>query len=336
MFSNKIILITGGTGSFGKKFAKRILTDYNPKKVIIYSRDELKQHNLQKELIKFKKKLRFFIGDVRDIQRLRKAFIQVDYVVHAAALKHVTVAEYNPFEAVKTNIIGTQNVVDVALESGIDKLIALSTDKASSPVNLYGATKLTADKIVVAGNYHKGSAITKFSVVRYGNVFGSRGSVVPHLLNLKKKSTFTMTDSKMTRFTITLNEGVEFVLKCLKDMWGGEIFIPKIYSYKLTDLVSALSENAKIKIMGIRPGEKIHEEMISINDSIYTLEYKDGYVICPSPELMRWDTKKYKKYIKGKSCAENFSYTSGKNKFLTINELKKIAKDNIDDFELDK
>ena len=204
MFSNKTILITGGTGSFGKKFAKKILSNHNPKKVIIYSRDELKQHNLQKDLIKFKKKLRFFIGDVRDFQRLKKAFVQVNYVIHAAALKHVPVAEYNPFEAVKTNVIGTQNVVDAALEMDVDKVVSLSTDKASSPVNLYGATKLTADKIVVAGNYHKGSAVTKFSVVRYGNVFGSRGSVVPHLLNLKNKNTFTITDKKMTRFILLL------------------------------------------------------------------------------------------------------------------------------------
>jgi len=295
MFSNKTILITGGTGSFGKKFAKKILSDHNPKKVIIYSRDELKQHNLQKDLIKFKKKLRFFIGDVRDFQRLKKAFVQVDYVIHAAALKHVPVAEYNPFEAVKTNVIGTQNVVDAALEMDVDKVVSLSTDKASSPVNLYGATKLTADKIVVAGNYHKGSAVTKFSVVRYGNVFGSRGSVVPHLLNLKNKNTFTITDKKMTRFTITLNEGVNFVIKCLKDMWGGEIFIPKIYSYKLIDLVRALSNNINTKVIGIRPGEKIHEEMISVNDANNTLEHKNGYVIYPNSEFLKWDVEKYKK-----------------------------------------
>ena len=336
MFDNKSILVTGGTGSFGKKIIKKLLTDYNPKKVIIYSRDELKQYNLQSDLIRSRKKLRFFIGDVRDLPRLKKSFSQVNYVIHAAAIKQVPVAEYNPFEAVKTNIIGTQNVVDAALEMGIEKVISLSTDKASSPANLYGATKLTADKLIVAGNYHKGLAPTKFSVVRYGNVFGSRGSIVPHLLNLKKNSIFTITNTKMTRFTITLNEGIDFVLRCLKGMWGGEIFIPKIYSYKLTDLVSALSENTKMKIIGIRPGEKIHEEMISINDAINTLEYKDGYVICPSPEFMKWDNKKYKRYIKGKSCAENFSYTSGKNKFLTINELKKIAKNNIDDFELDR
>ena len=279
MFSNKTILITGGTGSFGKKFAKKILSDHNPKKVIIYSRDELKQHNLQKDLIKFKKKLRFFIGDVRDFQRLKKAFVQVDYVIHAAALKHVPVAEYNPFEAVKTNVIGTQNVVDAALEMDVDKVVSLSTDKASSPVNLYGATKLTADKIVVAGNYHKGSAVTKFSVVRYGNVFGSRGSVVPHLLNLKNKNTFTITDKKMTRFTITLNEGVNFVIKCLKDMWGGEIFIPKIPSMKITDLAQSMAPHLSHKEIGIRAGEKLHELMISEDDSRMTFEFADRYAV---------------------------------------------------------
>ena len=336
MLNNKTILITGGTGSFGKKFVKNLLSNYNPKKVIIYSRDELKQYNLQKDLIKYKKKLRFFIGDVRDFERLKKAFDQVNFVVHTAALKHVPVAEYNPFETVKTNIIGTQNVVDAALDRGVEKLIALSTDKASSPANLYGATKLTADKIVIAGNYHKGSAITKFSVVRYGNVFGSRGSVVPHLLNLKPNSIFTITDKNMTRFTITLNEGVNFVLKCLKDMWGGEIFIPKICSYKLTDLVKALSKNYKIKFIGIRPGEKIHEEMISVSEAYNSLEYKDGYIICPNSEFMNWDIKKYKKKINGKSCEKNFSYSSDKNKFLTIDELKKITQENYNDFELDK
>ena len=336
MFNNKTILITGGTGSFGKKIIKKILTDHKPKKIIIYSRDELKQYNLQRDLIKFKKQLRFFIGDVRDLPRLKKSFSEVNYVIHAAALKQVPAAEYNPFEAVKTNILGTQNVVDAALEMGVDKVVSLSTDKASSPANLYGATKLTADKLIIAGNYHKGLAPTKFSVVRYGNVFGSRGSIVPHLLNLKKNSTFTITDTNMTRFTITLNEGIDFVLKCLKDMWGGEIFIPKIYSYKLTNLVSALSENTKTKVIGIRPGEKIHEEMISVNDAINTLEYKGGYVICPSTEFMLWDIKKYKKKINGKPCSDKFSYTSDKNKFLTINELKKVGKNNIGDVELDK
>ena len=334
MFNNKTILITGGTGSFGKKIAKKILNDYKPKKVIIYSRDELKQYNLQRDLIKFKKQLRFFIGDVRDLPRLKKSFNQVNYVIHAAALKHVPVAEYNPFEAVKTNILGTQNVVEAALEMGVDKVVSLSTDKASSPANLYGATKLTADKLIIAGNYHKGSLSTKFSVVRYGNVFGSRGSVVPHLLNLKKNNTFTITDPNMTRFTITLNEGINFVIKCLKDMWGGEIFIPKIYSYRLSDLVSAHSKNIKTKVIGIRPGEKIHEEMISVNDALNTLEHKNGYVICPNSEFMKWDIEKYKKKIKGKPCAKNFSYTSNKNKFLTMNDLKKVLKNNIKDFEL--
>jgi UDP-N-acetylglucosamine 4,6-dehydratase len=335
MFNNKTILITGGTGSFGKKMIKKILTDYKPKKIIIYSRDELKQYNLQKNFVKFKKQLRFFIGDIRDLPRLKKSFNQVNYVIHAAALKHVPVAEYNPFEAVKTNIMGTQNVIDAALEMGVDKVISLSTDKASSPANLYGATKLTADKLIVAGNYHKGLAHTKFSVVRYGNVFGSRGSVVPYLLKLKNNDNFTITDTNMTRFTITLNEGVEFVIECLKNMWGGEIFVPKIYSYRLTDLVNAHSRNIKTKVIGIRPGEKIHEEMISVNDAINTLEYKDGYVICPNSDFVQWDIKKYKNKINGKPSVKHFSYTSDKNKFLTINELKKVIKDNIDDFELD-
>ena len=334
MFNKKTILVTGGTGSFGKKIIRKILTDYKPKKVIIYSRDELKQYNLQRDLVKFKKQLRFFIGDIRDLPRLKKSFNQVNYVIHAAALKHVPVAEYNPFEAVKTNIMGTQNVIDAALEMGVDKVIALSTDKASSPVNLYGATKLTADKLIIAGNYHKGSAPTKFSVVRYGNVLGSRGSVVPYLLNLKKNTIFKITDTDMTRFTITLNESIDFVIKCLKDMWGGEIFIPKIHSYRLSDLVSAHSKTIKTKVIGIRPGEKIHEEMISVNDAINTLEHKNGYVICPSSEFMPWDIEKYKKKIKGKSCAKNFAYTSDKNKFLTINDLKKVLKNNIGDFEL--
>lgn len=333
MFNNKTILITGGTGSFGKKMAKRILKDYKPKKVIIYSRDELKQYNLQKELVKYKKQTRFFIGDVRDLPRLKKSFYKVNYVIHAAALKHVPVAEYNPFEAVKTNVIGTQNVVEASLEMGVEKVISLSTDKASSPLNLYGATKLTADKLVVAGNYHKGLLKTKLSVVRYGNVFGSRGSIVPFLLNFKKDSKFPVTDLNMTRFSITLNEGIEFVLNSFKKMWGGEIFVPKISSYKLIDLVKVFYKD--INIIGIRPGEKIHEEMISINDSFNTLELKDSYVICPSKEYIGWNLNKYKKNFKAKMCKENFSYTSNKNKFLTTSELKALVKKNIDDFELD-
>ena len=334
MFNNKTILITGGTGSFGKKIIKKLLNDHKPKKVIIYSRDELKQYYLQKELVKFKKQLRFFIGDVRDLSRLKKSLEKVNYVIHAAALKHVPVAEYNPFEAVKTNIIGTQNVVEASLAMGVEKVIALSTDKASSPVNLYGATKLTADKLVVAGNYHKGSAITKLSVVRYGNVFGSRGSIVPHILNFKKNE-FPVTDIDMTRFTITLSDSVEFVLSCFKTMWGGEIFIPKIPSYRLMDLIKAHTNNIKIKIIGIRPGEKIHEEMISINEAVNTLESKDRYIICPNQEFVDWDIKKYQKFFKAKPCEKNFSYTSNKNKFLNINELKKMFKSNILDFELD-
>jgi UDP-N-acetylglucosamine 4,6-dehydratase/5-epimerase len=335
MFNNKTILITGGTGSFGKKIIKRILSDYKPKKVIIYSRDELKQYNLQKELIKYSKQTRYFIGDVRDHSRLKKSLQRVNYVIHAAALKHVSAAEYNPFEAVKTNVIGTQNVVDASLEMGVEKIISLSTDKASSPVNLYGATKLTADKLVVSGNYHKGNVKTKLSVVRYGNVFGSRGSIVPYLINFDKKKQFPITDINMTRFSITLNDSIDFVLNCLKKMWGGEIFVPKIPSYKLVDLASALLKNNNTKIVGLRPGEKIHEEMISVNDSVNTMELKDSYVICPNQELIEWNREKYKKTFKGKMCKENFSYVSNKNKFLSVKEIKNILKNNLSDFELD-
>ena len=333
MLNNKTILITGGTGSFGKKMVRKILKEFNPKKIIIYSRDELKQHDLQRSLIAFKKKLRFFIGDIRDLPRLKKSFHNVDYVIHAAALKHVPVAEYNPFEAVKTNIIGTQNVIDASLDTNVKKVIALSTDKASSPVNLYGATKLTADKLVIAANNHKGSAITKFSVVRYGNVLGSRGSIVPHLLSLKKNDILTITDKEMTRFSITLNEGIDFVINCLHNMWGGEIFIPKIKSYRLLDLASAISKNFKIKIIGIRPGEKIHEEMISINDSQNTVELKNSYIICPNSEFIGWNKNQYKKSFKGKFCKSDFSYSSSKNKFLTRSEINKIISKNSKDFD---
>lgn len=333
MFNNKTILITGGTGSFGKKMIKTLLKEYNPKKIIVYSRDELKQHLLMKSLMPFKKKLRFFIGDVRDLPRLKKSFSGTDYVIHAAALKQVPVAEYNPFEAVKTNIIGTQNIIDAALETNVKKVISLSTDKASSPVNLYGATKLTADKLIVAANNHKGSSLTKFSVVRYGNVLGSRGSIVPYILSLKKNSILNITDKRMTRFSITLTEGVNFVLDCMKNMWGGEIFIPKIKSYQLIDLANAISKNLKIKIIGIRPGEKIHEEMISSNDSSNTVELKNSFVICPNSEFIEWNKKNYRKKFNGKFCKNDFSYSSNKNIFLTSNEIKKIIIKNLNDFD---
>lgn len=333
MLKNKTILITGGTGSFGKKMTKVLLTKHNVKKVIIFSRDEFKQFQLQKKLKQYEKKLRFFIGDVRDLERLNEAFSNVDIVIHAAALKHVTTAEYNPFEAVKTNILGTENVIKASLNNNIDRLIALSTDKASSPINLYGSTKLAADKLVVSANYFKGWKKTKLSVVRYGNVLGSRGSVL-NLLLQKKNKTFEITDPKMTRFNITLNEGVNFVIKCLNILQGGEIFVPKIPSYRLTDLITAVNKNIKTKIIGIRPGEKMHEEMISDSDSTNTIEFKDFYIIRPDHNFNIWKLKNIKTNYKPKLVKEGFHYRSDQNKFLKIYEIKKLIELNIKDFEI--
>ena len=264
--NNKSILVTGGTGSFGKKFIINLLNKYKPKKIIIFSRDELKQSEMcnQKEFKKFDKVLRYFIGDVREYDRLKYAFSSIDIVVHAAALKQVPAAEYNPFEFIKTNIIGAENVIKASLENKVEKVIALSTDKASSPINLYGATKLCSDKLFIAANNYSGNKKTKFSVVRYGNVMGSRGSVIPIFLENKEKNVMPVTDLNMTRFNITLEEGISFVIKCINLMSGGELFIPKIPSFKLQDVVKAIAPNAKIKLIGIRPGEKRHEEMISL------------------------------------------------------------------------
>ena len=265
---NKTIFITGGTGSFGQAFTNFCLK-YNPKKIIIFSRDELKQFEMKNTIKKNNlKKIRFFIGDVRDISRLKFAMENVDYVIHAAALKQVPVAEYNPFEAIKTNIIGAQNVIDACLSTKVKKVIALSTDKAAAPVNLYGATKLASDKLFVAANGYKGSKDIKFSVVRYGNVMGSRGSVIPYFLSQKEKNFLNITDKRMTRFNITLSEGVEFVYLALKNMLGGELFVPKLSSYNIIDLANVINSKAKLKLIGIRPGEKIHEEMITETDSL--------------------------------------------------------------------
>tara|TARA_B100000579_G_scaffold434453_1_gene455377 strand:+ start:893 stop:1891 length:999 start_codon:yes stop_codon:yes gene_type:complete len=329
MFNNKSILITGGTGSFGKKCAEVLLKKYKLKKLIIYSRDELKQYEMANDLFysKYKKKLRFFIGDVRDIDRLRFAMHDADYVIHAAALKHVPAAEYNPFEVIKTNVIGAQNVIDAAIANKVKKVVALSTDKAASPINLYGATKLCSDKLFVGANNYTGKRNITFSIVRYGNVMGSRGSVIPKFLEMKEKKILTITDKRMTRFNITLDHGVDFVLKCFGEMLGGEIFVPKIPSYKITDLAKAIAPNAKIRIIGIRPGEKLHEEMITKSDSINTAEFKNHFVILPNSQF---NIEKFKNYIskkKGKKCKEYFSYSSELNKnFLSINNLKKLLK----------
>lgn len=339
--NGKTILITGGTGSFGKKFVETVLKKFNPKKIIIYSRDELKQFEMQNDS-RYRKNgvlMRYFIGDVRDEKRLVRAIEGVDIVIHAAALKQVPAAEYNPFEAVKTNIIGGQNVIDACFESGVKNVIALSTDKAAAPINLYGATKLTSDKLFIAANNYRGTRDIKFSVVRYGNVMGSRGSVIPFFIEKKKSGLIPITDERMTRFNITLQEGVDFVLSCLDRMWGGELFVPKIPSFKVTDLAKAVAPECKVEIVGIRPGEKIHEEMITEADALNTIEFENYFVILPSvqlgdnPALKLWDTEKFRStsnFKEGKFCKFGFKYNSGTNPwFLSVDELKILIKNNV-------
>lgn len=282
MFNGKNILITGGTGSFGKKYTEILLKNYKPNKIIIYSRDELKQYEMAQQFSD--PCMRFFIGDVRDVDRLKNAMYGVHYVIHAAALKHVPIAEYNPMECIKTNIYGAQNVIDAALECGVQKVIALSTDKAANPINLYGATKLASDKLFIAANNIRGARRTQFAVVRYGNVVGSRGSVVPLFKKLISEGVkeLPITEAEMTRFWITLEQGVNFVLKNFERMQGGEIFIPKIPSMKMVDLAKSMAPQLGVKIIGIRPGEKMHEVMVPKDDSHLTLEFHDHYVIQPS------------------------------------------------------
>ena len=329
MLNNKTILITGGTGSFGRKFIQTILEMYEPKKVIVYSRDELKQFEMQQELPDDKNPaMRYFIGDVRDYQRIKMAMKGVDYVVHAAALKQVPATEYNPFEAVKTNVLGGQNVIDAAFKNGVQKVIALSTDKAAAPINLYGATKLTSDKLFITANNYKGTQDIKFSVVRYGNVMGSRGSVIPFFQGRKESGVLPITDERMTRFNITLQEGVDFVLENFERMWGGELFVPKIPSYNILDIAKAIAPNCEHKIVGIRPGEKLHEEMITESDAMNTLEFDNYYVIVPSIRV--WSKTKFKNESNkkmGKPCSDGFSYNSkSNNDFLSVEELKSLIK----------
>tara|TARA_B100000029_G_scaffold448613_1_gene471236 strand:+ start:7020 stop:8009 length:990 start_codon:yes stop_codon:yes gene_type:complete len=324
MFNNTTIMVTGGTGFFGQAFCRKILKSYKIKKIIIYSRDEFKQFNMSNDIFfkKNKSKIRYFIGDVRDLERLKSAMSEVDYVVHTSALKHVVSSEYNPFETIKTNIIGAQNVIDASIYNRVKKVVALSTDKAASPVNLYGATKLASDKLFVAANNYIGLKNIKFSVVRYGNVMGSRGSVIPLFLSKTKEKYITVTHEEMTRFNITLNESINFVIKSFRLMKGSEIFVPKTPSYHILDLVKAINPKAKIKIIGIRKGEKLHEELITKNDAFNTLEYKDYYVIYPHLEK--------KNFFIGKKCKKNFAYTSQNNKdFLKISQLKKLIAENI-------
>ena len=324
-FKNKTILITGGTGSFGKRFAINLLQKASPKKVIIFSRDELKQTEMQNNLIKYKSKLRFFIGDVRDYNRIVLASKNVDYLVHSAALKHINSGEYNPFEVIKTNVIGTQNVIDAINLNKIPKAIFLSTDKAVSPINLYGATKLAAEKLFIASNNY--SVSSKFSVVKYGNVFNSRGSVFPIFLYQKKNELLSLTHQEMTRFNITLDEGVNLVLFSFKDMRGGETYIPKMRSMKIIDLVKIFNPKKGFKEIGIRPGEKLHEELISKSDTSQKIVFKKYFVVLPSTSA-KSDVKKYLRNSqneKGKILKDSFSYNSlNAGNFLTRSELKKM------------
>lgn len=317
----KTILVTGATGSFGRKFTETVLKRYKPAKFIIFSRDELKQSEMQREFNQ--PCLRYFIGDVRDADRLHRAFHGVDVVVHAAALKHVPVAEYNPFEAVKTNVIGAENVINVAIDNNVEKVVALSSDKAVNPVNMYGATKLCADKMFVASNNYVGTARTRFSVVRYGNVLGSRGSVVPVFKELRKSGRIPLTDDRMTRFWITLEQGVELVLRSLEIMKGGEIFVPKIPSMKITDLARAVAPECKLETIGIRPGEKLHELLIPRDESRKTLEFDGMYVICP--DFKGWKNENLKG---GRPLADDFEYASDTNKkWLSVEDLRKLLGD---------
>jgi len=335
--TNKSILVTGGTGSFGKKFISAVISKFpKVRRVIVYSRDELKQFEMAQQypLAKYPM-MRFFVGDVRDRERLYRAFDGVDVVVHAAALKQVPACEYNPFEAIKTNVIGAQNVIEAAIDCKVERVVALSTDKAAAPINLYGATKLCSDKLFVSANGFKGSAKIKFCAVRYGNVMGSRGSVIPFFLGKRMEKALPITDTRMTRFNITLDEGVNLVLYALQNMWGGEIFVPKIPSYRITDVAEAVAPGCRYEIVGIRPGEKLHEEMITETDALNALEFDKYFVILPSTPV--WEIKEYMKTFKGTRCADGFKYSSGTNtEWLTVEELRELIRVHINpDFRVD-
>ena len=317
IFNNKSILVTGGTGSFGQHLVNTIVKTSKAKRIIVFSRDELKQFYMKKKFSEYKN-LRFFLGDIRDKDRLNTSTEDVDYIIHAAALKQVPILEYNPFEAIKTNILGAQNIIDAALNNKVKKVIALSTDKATAPVNLYGATKLASDKLFISANNYVGKKNIKFSVVRYGNVAGSRGSVIPYFIDQAKKNLITITDQRMTRFNISLDEGVEFVIESLIKMKGGETFIPKMPSYRIIDLAKSIAPKAKLKFIGIRPGEKIHEELITRSDSLNTLEFKNYFIILPP------NNKNFKK-LYPKLSKKEFSYNSETNKkFMNDIQLRKL------------
>jgi UDP-N-acetylglucosamine 4,6-dehydratase len=331
MLNDKSILITGGTGSFGKMFTKLILERYpKVKRLVILSRDEQKHYQMEMEYPERKyPAIRYFIGDVRDESRLLSAFEGIDIVIHAAAIKHVHIAEYNPMECVKTNVLGAENVINAALKSGVKKVVALSTDKAAAPINLYGATKLTSDKLFIAANNIRGKRDLTFSVVRYGNVMGSNGSVMPFFLKKRQEGTIPITDKRMTRFNISLEEGCEMVFNAIEKAWGGEIFVPKIPSYKITDVAMAIAPNCKHIEIGIRPGEKLHEEMITTSDSFNTLDLGKYYVILPQQPMFKVD--EYKKHFNAKEVPLQFSYNSGTNdKWETVESLRELVKKHVD------
>ena len=330
MFENSTILVTGGTGSFGQAFVKMTLNSYKPKKIIIFSRDEIKQWEMARDYHN-NKKVRFFIGDVRDRERLYRALKDVDFIAHAAATKIVPTAEYNPFECVKTNIEGAMNLIDAAIDNKVKKVVALSTDKASAPINLYGATKLVSDKLFIASNAYSKKDNTKFSVVRYGNVMGSRGSVIPYFLSIKNRGEFPITHPDMTRFMITLDQGVELVWTAFKDMVGGETYVKKIPSIKIVDIAKAIAPNIPIKEIGIRPGEKMHEQMIGEEEADYTFEYESFYKILP--QINGWNNDKSR--IKdGTRVPKNFCYNSKLNKeWMALDTLAKWVKKNIHQLE---
>lgn len=329
--NNKSLLITGGTGSFGKAFVKYILEKWPKiKRVVVYSRDEQKQFQMAFDYPnKLYPQIRFFIGDVRDYDRLKRACNGIDIIIHAAAMKHVHIAEYNPDECVKTNIGGAENVIRAALETNVSDVVALSTDKACAPINLYGATKLTSDKLFVAANNIKGYKDTRFSVVRYGNVMGSNGSVMPFFLQKKKEGYLPITDPSMTRFNISLTEGVEMVLHALETAWGGEIFVPKIPSFRILDVAEAIAPNLEKKIIGIRPGEKVHEEMITVSDSFTTYDLGKYYVILP--QTPNWELSEFIHYFKASQVPVGFKYNSGENsEWINVEQIRNLIKIHVD------
>ena len=336
--NGKSLLITGGTGSFGKEFTKTVLKRWpNVKRLVIYSRDEQKQYQMAFEYPENEyPMIRFFIGDVRDFERLKRACSGIDYIIHAAAMKHVHIAEYNPDECVKTNIGGAENVIRASLETGVHKVVALSTDKACAPINLYGATKLTSDKLFIAANNIKGNRDLVFSVVRYGNVMGSNGSVMPFFMKKRIEGYLPITDKNMTRFNISLKEGVEMVLHALETAWGGELFVPKIPSYRITDVAEAIAPGCEQKVVGIRPGEKVHEEMITASDSFTTYDLGKYFVILP--QRTAWKLEEFITHFNAKKVKEGFNYNSGENEeWLSVNDIRDLIKKHLDPtFEINK